>query len=754
MRNIKRIFTLVLCLVMVTAVMPKLSFDASAASGGSQSYSGTANTDFNVASTTINLSSAASVSGDTITYVADRAYHSTLADLGDVYRVNFSANGIKINTSISVSNYAISDYSVRNDVFISNNAKENKSASEDTTGHFVGNLPEVGSQISFTMTSRITDTVYYSGYYLDYSAAKTVTIVVKCVDSTQIKEMLLKTSGYVESCWSAETWATFAAARTTANSVINNANATQDQIDSACDAISTAKAGLVHDGPITECEYCINGSAGADTTGVISLKDVSYGPDARNVMDIYLPKNMSGDCSLIMYIHGGAWVGGDKDNYGSIPYADCAKYGLVTVSISYRYASASVNGNMIMDDVQAAVAKSKEIAAQYGLNLTKMMTTGASAGAHLAMLYAYARRDVSAVEPVCVFDQCGPTNLASSSYWNSSLGTNTISYVLSYMSGTIVINRDTQIANAAALLNVSPINYLATAVPTIICHGKDDATVNYNEATNLASSLWAQGTPCELITFPNSGHSLSSDPNYTLYANTRFEYLVNTYLKDSVPVQSHDYVAELVPMTCTSDGYVMYTCMDCGRYYISDIVKATHEPGAWEVITPATYEEAGLEGRICTICGNVVESRVIDKLVVKETPSIVPKEDSNIVVDEENLLITNVEQGTEDIEALLVHDGATLEIVESPNGFGTGSKVIVKDETTGEVINTYTVVISGDINGDGFVDAFDIAIACEYVNTFTVPDEVAYLKAVDIYEDDYIDATDLAFLVYVSNFEQ
>lgn len=755
MKNFKRVFSIALCLVMVVAIVPKFSFDTSAASGGSQTYSGTGNADFNVASTTIRLSNAASVSGDTVTYVADRAYHSTLADLGNVYSVNFSASGIRVNTSISVSNYAISDYGNRSDAYISNNAKENKSASVDNSGCFVGALPAVGSQISFTMTSRITDTVYYSGYYLDYSTSKTVTIIVKCVDSTQLKDVLMKTTGYVESCWTAETWAPFATARSNASSILNNANSTQDQIDSAYNAIATAKAGLVHDGPITECEYCINGSQGNDTTGgIVSLKGVSYGSAGeRNEMDIYLPANMSGDCALIVYIHGGAWVFGSRNDYSPTAYADCAKYGVVTASISYRYASDSVNGHAILDDIQAAVAKAKEVAASYGLNLTKMMTTGGSAGGHLSLLYAYARRYVSPVEPVCVFDQCGPTNLASSSYWNSNLGEKTIAALLSWMSSSTVINRETQVANASALLSVSPVNYLSNAVPTIICHGEHDNTVSKNESTNLYNALIALGVPTEFIHYPNSSHTLSGDPDVTLYATTRFEYLVNTYLKDSVPVQSHDYVSEVIPKTCTTDGYVMNTCMDCGRYYISDIVKASHEPGAWEVVTPATYDAEGLEERICTVCGEVCESRTIDRLVY-EAPTITPKEGTGVVVDDEDFLITGVEQGITDIEALFDHEGATIEVIDTANGRGTGTQVVVKDSTTNEVVATYKIVISGDANGDGYVDVFDVAIAGEYINTMTDPEDPAYMRSIDIINDGYLDATDLAFLINISNFSE
>ena len=74
-------------------------------------------------------------------------------------------------------------------------------------------------------------------------------------------------------------------------------------------------------------------------------------------------------------------------------------------------------------------------------------------------------------------------------------------------------------------------------------------------------------------------------------------------------------------------------------------------------------------------------------------------------------------------------------------------------KSSGAVIDEVKAAISGDLNSDGFVDSFDMAIAGEYINNFTEPDGAEFMKAADIYEDGFIDATDLAFLMYISNFE-
>ena len=40
-----------------------------------------------------------------------------------------------------------------------------------------------------------------------------------------------------------------------------------------------------------------------------------YGAGERQVLDLYLPRKAEGDIGLILFLHGGAWIGGDKESY-------------------------------------------------------------------------------------------------------------------------------------------------------------------------------------------------------------------------------------------------------------------------------------------------------------------------------------------------------------------------------------------------------------------------------------------------------
>lgn len=81
----------------------------------------------------------------------------------------------------------------------------------------------------------------------------------------------------------------------------------------------------------------------------------------------------------------------------------------------------------------------------------------------------------------------------------------------------------------------------------------------------------------------------------------------------------------------------------------------------------------------------------------------------------ENNLITGIESGRKVTEEMFTVSGfAHVEIKESGNGFGTGTEVnLILGDT---VINTYYVVIKGDINGDAYVDAYDLSISTALTN--------------------------------------
>ena len=146
-------------------------------------------------------------------------------------------------------------------------------------------------------------------------------------------------------------------------------------------------------------------------------KNYAYGSHERQVMDLYLPEENDGEVGLVLLIHGGGWIAGDKDGYEAALKTCCNDLGFAAAAINYRYISEKIDMYDIIDDIDASLAKIKETAASKGITINKVLLTGSSAGAHLSMLYAYSQKDTAPITPVAVVSNCGPTDLSDENFF-------------------------------------------------------------------------------------------------------------------------------------------------------------------------------------------------------------------------------------------------------------------------------------------------------------------------------------------------
>jgi acetyl esterase/lipase len=139
-----------------------------------------------------------------------------------------------------------------------------------------------------------------------------------------------------------------------------------------------------------------SGSTGSTAAAftVKVVKNLAYveGPAAhpkKHKLDLYLPENAA-DFPVLIFIHGGAWVSGDKDYvlglYGNIGRA-FAKRGIGTVVINYRL-SPDVAHPAHIQDVAKAVAWVKRNIKAHGGRPDQIFVSGHSAGGHLTALLA------------------------------------------------------------------------------------------------------------------------------------------------------------------------------------------------------------------------------------------------------------------------------------------------------------------------------------------------------------------------------
>lgn len=123
--------------------------------------------------------------------------------------------------------------------------------------------------------------------------------------------------------------------------------------------------------------------------GVREHSNLAYGDAGkRNLLDVYHPQEpREGGFPILLQVHGGAWMIGEKEQQGKPLMYHMALRGWMCVAINYRLSPKDAFPAHIID-VKKAIAWIKENAAEYGGNPDYIAVTGGSAGGHLSSLAA------------------------------------------------------------------------------------------------------------------------------------------------------------------------------------------------------------------------------------------------------------------------------------------------------------------------------------------------------------------------------
>lgn len=256
----------------------------------------------------------------------------------------------------------------------------------------------------------------------------------------------------------------------------------------------------------------------------------------RKMYDLVFPKNAAGDMGLVLCIHGGAWVEGNKSGYTESLYQVSEEKGVAAACLNYRYVSESVGFDDELADISAALAAIRAEGAACGINFDRVLLTGISAGAHLALLYAFTKKDTAPIKPVCVVELCGPTDFEDPFFYAKDNllavreGEDYLPRIISNGTG-FSIDLNNMAAAGAALKKYSPISYVdGNTVPTVIGHGENDGMVPYRNAVELDAKLTEYGVTHTFVSFPDSGHGCEDRPSMSKMMGLFFA-CIDTYLK-------------------------------------------------------------------------------------------------------------------------------------------------------------------------------------------------------------------------------
>jgi acetyl esterase/lipase len=124
------------------------------------------------------------------------------------------------------------------------------------------------------------------------------------------------------------------------------------------------------------------------------VKDIDYWGDGirRHRLDVVRPRGTVEGAPVMVYIHGGAWIIGDKREQGKPMMYELVARGWVCVAVNYRLSPKATWPEHIVD-CKRAIAWVREHIAEHGGDPTFVALSGGSAGGHLSALAALSARD-------------------------------------------------------------------------------------------------------------------------------------------------------------------------------------------------------------------------------------------------------------------------------------------------------------------------------------------------------------------------
>lgn len=255
-------------------------------------------------------------------------------------------------------------------------------------------------------------------------------------------------------------------------------------------SLLTALAALAA-APAAGCSLvgAFNAVAGRDPGGALAESGIAFGPHPRHRLDIYRPSETSGRRPVVLFIYGGSWVNGRRQEYAFVGSA-LAALGYVTVIADYRLGPETVFPGFLDDGALALRWMQTEIAA-HGGDGARIAVVGHSAGAYNAAMLALDRRRLRAagVEPGGLRAFAGLAGPYDFFPWDSP----------------------TSRAAFGAWPNpeqTQPINFAsASAPPALLATGDADETVRPSNTHALAARLRAAGASVEERVYPGIDHA-------------------------------------------------------------------------------------------------------------------------------------------------------------------------------------------------------------------------------------------------------
>jgi acetyl esterase/lipase len=230
------------------------------------------------------------------------------------------------------------------------------------------------------------------------------------------------------------------------------------------------------------------------------LSDVPYcNMDPAQKMDIYFPES-GGPWPVVVYVHGGSWMHGDKSEAAMFA-SGLNSMGYLVVSLNYRLYPPAAFPAMV-EDVKCGIRSLRAHAADYNLDPNRIGAMGASAGGHLVALLGTTEQN-SPWEVGEYLDQSSRVQAVI-----SMAGVMDLSQTFPDADGNDIETMKRIGFNETNILEASPISHVTSDDPPfLLIHGDHDDLVPYQQSQLMYDRLIQAGVPAQLVIVKNGGHS-------------------------------------------------------------------------------------------------------------------------------------------------------------------------------------------------------------------------------------------------------
>lgn len=231
---------------------------------------------------------------------------------------------------------------------------------------------------------------------------------------------------------------------------------------------------------------------------VTATSDVEFAPGLR--LNIVRPTVSQHPLSVIVWLHGGAWLMGDRTGAPKLE-RHFAREGFAMVSIDYRLSGEAVFPAPL-HDVRAAIRWVRTHAAEYNFDPERIGLWGSSAGGHLAALAGVTSWQHELPGEVNVGDVSSAVQAIVDGYGPADLTTpdQAVPPTDALLGGPVADRLDVA-REASPALRVASV-----APPFLLMHGLADALIPATQSGLLFEALAAAGHDATLYLIEGFGH--------------------------------------------------------------------------------------------------------------------------------------------------------------------------------------------------------------------------------------------------------